>query len=132
MIRLLQALAVLCIATLAAPAFADPDPATNSPPVVEHFRTIPPSFQLIFKFTGGGLVSKTGDNVEGFQIAGVDRKFYPASARIIGETLRLSSPDVKVPVAARYTWGTNMTSTLYGRNDRPVAPFRTDVWPDQP
>lgn len=100
---------------------------TNAPSV-ERVRPMAPSLQLIFKFTGGGLVSKTGENVEGFKIAGSERKFFPAKAKIIGETLRLTSDDVKVPVAARYDWGTNSTATLFGKNGLPVAPFRTAEW----
>lgn len=97
-----------------------------SGPVVEMVRTQPPALQVIFKSTGGGLVSKTGEIVTGFQIAGANRKYFPATGRIVGETLRLACEDVKVPVTVRYAWEPNPVASLFGKNGLPAGPFRTD------
>jgi sialate O-acetylesterase len=131
--KILFLVAMLASASVIAGA-EETTPATNDAPAhapaFEHLQMIPPMLIVIFKFTGGGLVSKTGENVEGFMVASADRKFFPAKAKIVHEVIRLTSSEVKVPVAARYSWGTNSTASLFGKNGLPVAPFRTDSWPD--
>lgn len=66
-----------------------------------------------------------------FAIAGADRKFVWADARIEGkDTVVVSSPSVPEPVAVRYGWGLNPEgANLYGKNGLPASPFRTDDWP---
>jgi len=83
-----------------------------------------------FDHAGGGLVSRAPDGaVGGFAIAGADRKFVWADARIEGNTVVVSSPQVASPVAVRYAWGNNPTrASLYGRGGLPAVPFRTDGW----
>lgn len=124
----MKTLLILLLAMLyAAPSVCAAAPVTNVP-AVEMVRPLAPSLQIIFKRTGGGLTC-TETNVPGFVIAGADRNFFPATAKIIGESVRLTSPEVPVPVAARYTAPTN-AAVLRGRNGEPVASFRTDIWPD--
>ena len=83
-----------------------------------------------FDHAGAGLVSRAPDGaVGGFAIAGADRKFVWADARIEGNTVIVSSPQVASPVAVRYAWGNNPTrASLYGRGGLPAVPFRTDAW----
>jgi sialate O-acetylesterase len=77
-----------------------------------------------------GLVAKgEGGVVKGFAIAGADRKFVWAEARIEGQQVVVSSPKVQAPVAVRYGWGNNPEVNLYNAADLPAAPFRTDDWP---
>jgi sialate O-acetylesterase len=64
-----------------------------------------------------------------FAIAGADRKLVWAKARIEGQSVVLSSPEVKNPVAARYAWATNPATPLYNAANLPALPFRTDSWP---
>jgi sialate O-acetylesterase len=66
-----------------------------------------------------------------FAIAGVDRKFVWADARVEGkDTVLVSSPAVPEPVAVRYAWSINPEgANLYGKNGLPASPFRTDDWP---
>ena len=67
--------------------------------------------------------------VGGFAIAGADRKFVWANARIEGNTEIVSSPQVASPVAVRYAWANNPTrASLYSRGGLPAVPFRTDAW----
>ena len=65
----------------------------------------------------------------GFVVAGEDRKFVPAVAKIDGDTVVVSSPHVKQPVAVLYAWADNPTCTLFNRAGLPASPFRTDDWP---
>jgi sialate O-acetylesterase len=62
----------------------------------------------------------------GFAIAGADERFVWAEARVEGETVVVSSPDVPRPVAVRYGWADNPEVNLYNGAGLPASPFRTD------
>ncbi len=81
-----------------------------------------------FKHVGGGLVVK-GDTLKGFAIAGEDKKWVWADAKIDGDTVIVSSDKVAKPLAVRYAWGLNPPCSLYNKEGLPAAPFRTDGWP---
>jgi len=81
-------------------------------------------------FTANGLKTKDGGPVNGFAIAGADRKFHWAEARIVeGNRVELTSPNVAHPVAVRYAWADNPVCNLFNGADLPAGPFRTDLWP---
>ncbi len=83
-----------------------------------------------FKETGGGLRPVDAKDVQGFAVAGEDRKWHLAEAKVTGpDTVELSSKDVPNPVAVRYAWADNPVCNLYNQVGLPVAPFRTDDWP---
>ena len=64
-----------------------------------------------------------------FEIAGEDKVFYPAKAEIIAhKQLKVSSMEVKVPVAVRYGWSNWFVGKLYDNNMLPASSFRTDNW----
>ncbi len=69
------------------------------------------------------------DTLAGFMIAGSDRKFVTADARIDGNTVVVSNPSVKSPVAVRYGWSTFPLCNLYNKEGLPASPFRTDNYP---
>ncbi len=85
---------------------------------------------LSFKHTDGGLVVPPGGSSElkGFVIAGEDKQWKPAQARIAGDKIIVSHPDVKKPVAVRYAWQDNPDCNLYNGAGLPASPFRTDDW----
>ena len=83
---------------------------------------------LNFKQLDGGLVAKDGDTLKGFAIAGPDKKFVWADAKITGDTVIVSSDSVPHPVAVRYAWADNPECNLAGKGGLPAAPFRTDDW----
>jgi sialate O-acetylesterase len=83
--------------------------------------------RLRFKKAAGGLVAK--EKLTGFAVAGEDKKFVWADAKVEGETVVLKSPGVAKPVAVRYAWGNNPEVSLYNKVNLPAAPFRTDDWP---
>lgn len=82
---------------------------------------------LSFDHVGGGLVAKDGA-LKGFAVAGADQKWVWADARIEGDTVVVSSPEVKEPVAVRYGWANNPPCNLYNKEGLPASPFRTDDW----
>ena len=79
----------------------------------------------------GSLVPLTaaGEVLRGFYVAGSDRKFHPAHAEIVGNTVRLFAPDGVKPEAVRYAWADNPDGNLYNGAGLPAFPFRSDSWP---
>jgi len=83
---------------------------------------------LHFDHIGAGLMTQGGP-LTGFAIAGTDRKFVWAQARIEGSTVVVSSDKVAEPAAVRYAWANNPTCNLFNKAGLPASPFRTDDWP---
>ncbi|MGB8354146.1 MAG: sialate O-acetylesterase [Chthoniobacteraceae bacterium] len=71
-------------------------------------------------------VSKT--DLQGFAIAGEDKNWVWADAKIDGNDVVVSSPDVPQPVAVRYAFANNPACNLYNKEGLPASPFRTDDW----
>ena len=87
---------------------------------------------LTFDDVGAGLKIKNGDKLDEFAIAGADKKFIWATAKIVGKNrVEVSSPDVKNPLAVRYAFNNNPRNpNLTNDSNLPAAPFRTDDWSD--
>ena len=85
------------------------------------------SVRVSFNHPGGGLACR-GEKLQGFAIAGIDRKFSEAEARIDGEEIVVSSPSVPAALEVRYAWADNPVCNLYNAEGLPAAPFRTDNW----
>ncbi len=100
-----------------------------SGPIYERMKREGNAIRLYFKHVDGGLTTPNGEPLKGFAIAGADRKFVWADARIGGNTVVVSSPQVPEPVAVRYAWADNPVCNLYNRAGLPASPFRTDDWP---
>jgi sialate O-acetylesterase len=85
--------------------------------------------EIVVRFThaDGGLVAK-GGALEGFVIAGDDRAWKPAQARIEGDRVVVWSPEIAKPAAVRYAWENFPTCNLYNGAGLPATPFRTDAW----
>jgi len=75
-----------------------------------------------------GLKTRDGGPIKGLQLAGADKQWKPASAKIDGAKLIVTSPDVATPVALRYAWLDNPEVNLVNVADLPASPFRTDDW----
>ena len=96
--------------------------------------------RLTFRETGSGLIIGQSpwyapgvkpfskDRLTGFFVAGADRKWVAAEARIDGHTVLVSSPQVAQPVAVRYGWANSPACNLYNKEGLPASPFRTDNW----
>ncbi|MGB8030931.1 MAG: hypothetical protein WCF30_14865 [Terracidiphilus sp.] len=70
-----------------------------------------------------------GAKLAKFSIAGENRKFVWADARIAGNVVIVSSPDVPHPREDRDAWQSNSEATLFNSAGLPAAPFQTDTWP---
>jgi len=83
---------------------------------------------LTFDYADGGLKTSDGGPLKGFVVAGNDQKFYPAEAKIVGNTVIVSSSRVKNPVAVRYGFDYFFRVNLVNGANLPASPFRTDDW----
>ncbi|MGQ9738855.1 MAG: sialate O-acetylesterase [Armatimonadota bacterium] len=99
-----------------------------SGPIYARMKREDNRIRLFFKHVDGGLTTPNDEPLKGFAIAGADRRFVWADARIDGETVVVSSPQIAEPVAVRYAWADNPVCNLYNRAGLPASPFRTDTW----
>jgi sialate O-acetylesterase len=113
---------------LAARAVAYGEKLVHSGP---HFRRATQegdTLRLWFDFAESGLRSRAAETLEGFVIAGEDRVFHPALARIDGQTIVVSAAAVPRPLAVRYAWTPAATASFANAEGLPPSPFRTDRW----
>ena len=89
--------------------------------------------KILLKFdqAGSGLKIRDGDKLDEFAIAGADRKWYWANAKIVGkDAIEVWLDQVPQPVAVRYAFNNNPRHpNLTNETGVPAAPFRTDTWP---
>ena len=72
-------------------------------------------------------MANDGGPLKHFTIAGEDKKFVPADARIEGDVVVVFSPQVTKPAAVRYAWvNVPVGCNLFNKAGLPAAPFRTD------
>jgi sialate O-acetylesterase len=85
--------------------------------------------RIYFDNAEGGLISKGGEPTE-FYIAGEDKNFVSATAKISGNTVIINSKEVKNPVAVRFGFSNSAMPNLFSKTSNlPVNLFRTDDWP---
>ena len=84
---------------------------------------------ITVKATGPGLLPAKVP-VEGFELAGEDRVFHPATAIAFKSEITVSSEAVPNPVAVRYCFRNWCEGTLFNSDGLPLLPFRTDKWDD--
>ncbi len=85
--------------------------------------------ELRFSHCGTGLASRGGGPLDWFTIAGADRHFVPARAKIESDKVIVWSPQVADPVAVRLGWDELANPNLVNSAGLPAIPFRTDDWP---
>ncbi|MDR2675609.1 MAG: sialate O-acetylesterase, partial [Opitutaceae bacterium] len=83
---------------------------------------------LRVKFSHAAGLKTKDPSMPGFVIAGDDKKFVSAEARIDGGTVVVSAVAVKDPVAVRYAWANDPPAPLYNAANLPAPPFRSDDW----
>jgi sialate O-acetylesterase len=82
---------------------------------------------ISFTNTGSGLTTHDDEAPGDFAIAGADKKFVWANAKIEGNTVVVSSDDVPNPQYVRYAWADNpVNANLINKEGLPASPFRTD------
>ncbi|MCA9069127.1 MAG: sialate O-acetylesterase, partial [Planctomycetaceae bacterium] len=112
-----------------------------SGPIFKDMKVNDDEVHLRFDHVGGGLMvakktdprsmepPKPAEKLEGFAIAGADKKWHWADAKIVGNEVVVSSDEVDEPVAVRYGFAMNPDKVnLYNKEGLPASPFRTDGW----
>jgi sialate O-acetylesterase len=85
---------------------------------------------VTFDHVGGGLTTFDIPDPVGFAVAGADRTFHFAKARLLSrDTIEVWSDAVPDPVAVRYAWADNPVCNVQSLEGLPLTPFRTDDWP---
>lgn len=84
---------------------------------------------LTFDHVGGGLDTFDVRSPIGFTVAGEDRAFVLAEAKITSKsTIEVSAEAVADPIAVRYAWADNPVCNVQSKEGLPMTPFRTDDW----
>ena len=86
--------------------------------------------RVMFDTFGAGLELRESPRPR-FMVAGRDRVFHVAKARVEGETLFVWNPHVPHPAAVRYDFTPASAGALYNKEGQPAAPFRSDDWDDR-
>ncbi|HSD16136.1 MAG TPA: sialate O-acetylesterase [Thermomonas sp.] len=102
----------------------------HSGPIHRDVRFADHAARIRFDAGGAALaVRGGGTQVQGFEVAGADRVFHPAQARIEGDTVVVHSDAVVAPVAVRYGWHDDAgNADLANAAGLPASPFRSDTW----
>ncbi len=90
------------------------------------------AIRVTFDHPGSGLKSRDGEALKRFEIAGADKVWHWAEAKVDGvDSVVVSSAKVKQPVAVRYAWASNPEgANLVNSEGLPASVFRTDDWDD--
>ena len=83
--------------------------------------------KLTFNNAPNGLTS-FGKPLSCFEVAGTNKRFYPAVAFVTNTGITLLSPSVNEPVAARYAFKDFIIGDLFNTEGVPASSFRTDDW----
>lgn len=80
-----------------------------------------------FSHIGGGLITDDGEALDSFEIAGEDKSFVWAKAKIEGDKVFVWSDDIPNPKFVRYAWADNPDNpNLYNKEGLPASPFSTE------
>lgn len=110
---------------LAARAIAYHENVAYSGPMYRETSAEDGAMRVWFTHVDGGLVAE-GGAVEGFEVAGEDRKFVAGTARIEGETVVVSNPQIRNPKFVRYGWANVPTVNLFNKERLPASPFTSE------
>lgn len=100
-----------------------------SGPAPSHYRYEAGMVHVVFNHVGEGLMTTDGRPSRTFYVAGADRMFHPAHARIDGTNIAVWSEGVASPCAVRYAWANNpRAANLVNSEGLPAGSFRSDKW----
>jgi hypothetical protein len=102
------------------------DKLVYSGPIYDHMKIKKDKIQLFFSYAESGF-KKTNENLKEFEIAGDDKTYYQAVAKIDGKTIVVSSDKVKNPKSVRFAWKAVPEPNLFNAENLPASPFRTDL-----
>jgi sialate O-acetylesterase len=98
-------------------------------PIFRGYKIEDTQVRMMFD-NASSMHARGGKALNGFVIAGADKVFVPAQARIDGSDVLVWSDKVTNPLSVRYAWADNPTCNLVNDADLPASPCRTDDWPE--
>ncbi len=99
----------------------------DSGPVMKSATREGASYRIAYQPSPSALKAAEG-GLTGFELAGADKVFHPAEAKIVGAEVVVSSAEVPSPEAVRYAYRNAPAVGLFNEEGLPAAPFRTDTW----
>ena len=100
---------------------------TGAGPVFKEMSVSGMVIKLTFNNAPNGLTS-FGKELTCFEVAGANKRFFPAKATIGGNGITLFCPFVAEPVAVRYAFKDFIIGDLFNIEGIPASSFRTDNW----
>lgn len=101
-----------------------------SGPVFESMKVVRNQVILDFEYSKG--LHADAETLTLFEVAGADKVYHAAKARIEGEQIIVFSKKVKKPLVVRFAFGNKAQPKLYNQSKLPASPFRTDDWSIKP
>ena len=98
---------------------------TASGPIYKNYEVKGKEIFIAFNSIGTGLVLNSNKESE-FEIAGNNKIFYKAKAKIVGKRISISSREVVKPMYARYAWSDVSIATLFNKEGLPASSFSTE------
>jgi sialate O-acetylesterase len=112
---------------LAASKIAYGDDTVYSGPIFQSASFSDGKVTISFAHAVGGLITIDGEEPQEFAIAGADKKFVWANAKIEGEKIVVSSDEIKDPKYVRYAWADDpVDPNLYNKEGLPASPFEAE------
>ena len=99
-------------------------------PIYRDFLYRDGGMEITFDHAKNGFIC-SGDMPSGFELAGADGVFKEADAVFDGNKVFVYSEEVKEPIMARYLWTNYGEVTVFGANNLPMAPFRTQKFENE-
>jgi sialate O-acetylesterase len=100
---------------------------TGAGPVFKEMTVTGPVVKVAFENAVNGLTT-FGKKLSCFEVAGANKRFYPAEASVAGSSITLFCPQVPEPVAVRYAFRDFIVGDLFNTEGIPASSFRTDSW----
>jgi sialate O-acetylesterase len=119
-----QTVAARLVLAARALAYGEPTLAFNGPLYRQTTRE-PGSLRVWFEHAEG--LHSSGDALKGFEVAGADGHFVPATASVQGMSVVVSAPEVVEPIQVRYAWESFTDANLYNRAALPASTFVAEV-----
>jgi sialate O-acetylesterase len=98
---------------------------TASGPLYKNFEVNGKEIFIDFNSIGTGLLLNS-NKVSEFEIAGKNKKYHKAKAKVVGKRISLSSREVVKPMYARYAWSDVSIATLFNKEGLPASSFSTE------
>lgn len=99
----------------------------DSGPIAEKIEREGAGFRVRFTQAEGGLIAPL-NALSGFELAGADKVFHGAEAKLEQNTVVVTCSAVTEPVAVRYAWRNAPVAGLFNKEGLPATPFRSDNW----